>query len=189
MILKDIKETAMDMQNETVSRQYLSFTLREEDFAVEIFKVREVLDVAILTKIPRMPSYLCGVINLRGNVVPVVDLGLKLGMEPVKKTISTCIMIMEIVVEAETAPVLMGVLTDAVQAVLELEPANIEPVPRMGTNLNTDFIKGMGRHEDKFLILLDIDRVLASEGEATLRDAASGALAGQALEAEEHPSA
>ncbi|MBU0908120.1 MAG: chemotaxis protein CheW [Proteobacteria bacterium] len=176
----------MDMQNETASSQYLSFTLRDEDFAVEIFKVREVLDVATLTRIPRMPSYLCGVINLRGNVVPVVDLGLKLGMEPVKKTINTCIMIMEIVVEAETAPVLMGVLTDAVQAVLELDRANIEAVPRMGTNLNTDFIKGMGRYEEKFLILLDIDKVLASEGEASLRDVESGALATQALEAEAH---
>ncbi|MEW6520679.1 MAG: chemotaxis protein CheW [Thermodesulfobacteriota bacterium] len=178
----------MDMHNETVSSQYLSFTLRDEDFAVEIFKVREVLDVATLTRIPRMPAYLCGVINLRGNVVPVVDLGLKLGMEPVQKTINTCIMIMEIEVEAETAPVLMGVLTDAVQAVLELDPANIEAVPRMGTNLNTDFIKGMGRHEDKFLILLDIDKVLASEGEATLRDAEAGVLAAQPQEAEQQPS-
>ncbi|MEW6288986.1 MAG: chemotaxis protein CheW [Thermodesulfobacteriota bacterium] len=177
----------MDIQNEIVSSQYLSFTLREEDFAVEIFKVREVLDVATLTRIPRMPSYLCGVINLRGNVVPVVDLGLKLGMEPVKKTINTCIMIMEIVVEAETAPVPMGVLTDAVQAVLELDQANIEPVPRMGTNLNTDFIKGMGRHEDKFLILLDIDKVLANEGEATLRDVQSGALTTEEQVAEEPP--
>lgn len=178
----------MDMHNETVSSQYLSFTLRDEDFAVEIFKVREVLDVATLTRIPRMPSYLCGVINLRGNVVPVVDLGLKLGMEPVQKTINTCIMIMEIEVEAESAPVLMGVLTDAVQAVLELDQANIEAVPRMGTNLNTDFIKGMGRHEDKFLILLDIDKVLASEGEATLRDAEAGVPAAQPPEAGEQPS-
>lgn len=179
----------MDKQTETVSSQYLSFTLRDEDFAVEIFKVREVLDVATLTRIPRMPSYLSGVINLRGNVVPVVDLGLKLGMDPVKKTINTCIMIMEIEVDAETAPVLMGVLTDAVQAVLELDPENIEAVPRMGTNLNTDFIKGMGRHEDKFLILLDIDKVLASEGEATLRDVESGVLPAREIETEEQASA
>ncbi len=119
----------MDIQEEN-SSQYLSFTLRNEDFAVEIFKVREVLDVATLTKIPRMPKYLCGVINLRGNVVPVVDLGLKLGMAPVKKTINTCIMIMEIVVDDAAEAVMMGVLTDAVQAVLDLDPANIENVPR-----------------------------------------------------------
>ena len=159
----------MDTLGETSSSQYLSFTLRNEDFSVEIFKVREVLDVATLTKIPRMPPYLCGVINLRGNVVPVVDLGLKLGMKPVEKTINTCIMIMEIKVDGGDETVMMGVLTDAVQAVLDIDPANIDAIPRMGTNLNTDFIKGMGRHEEKFLILLDIDKVLASEGEVVLR--------------------
>ena len=166
----------MSIMEESSSSQYLSFTLRDEDFAVEIFKVREVLDVATLTKIPRMPDYLCGVINLRGNVVPVVDLGLRLGMEPVQKTINTCIMIMEILVEEEGSSVLMGVLTDAVQAVLDLDQATIEKVPRMGTNLNTDFIKGMGRHDEKFLILLDIDKVLASEGELALRDMAEQAM-------------
>ncbi len=166
----------MEIQEESSSSQYLSFTLRNEDFAVEIFKVREVLDVATLTKIPRMPKYLCGVINLRGNVVPVVDLGLKLGMPPVEKTINTCIMIMEITVEDAAEAVLMGVLTDAVQAVLDLDSANIEDVPPMGTNLNTDFIKGMGRHDEKFLILLDIDKVLASEGESALRDVDAGVL-------------
>ncbi|MCB2183236.1 MAG: chemotaxis protein CheW [Desulfobulbaceae bacterium] len=176
----------MDIQDENIGSQYLSFTLRDEDFAVEIFKVREVLDVATLTRIPRMPEYLCGVINLRGNVVPVVDLGLKLGMEPVVKTINTCIMIMEIAVEIDAEPVLMGVLTDAVQAVLDLDPANIETVPSMGTNLNTDFIKGMGRHDDKFLILLDIDKILASEGEATLRDATLGAVSPEIVATEEH---
>ncbi len=173
----------MDIQEENSSSQYLSFTLRNEDFALEIFKVREVLDVATLTKIPRMPEYLCGVINLRGNVVPVVDLGLKLGMPPVEKTINTCIMIMEITVEDVAEAVLMGVLTDAVQAVLDLDPESIEDVPRMGTNLNTDFIKGMGRHDEKFLILLDIDTVRASEGEAALRDVGSGALETTAEEA------
>ena len=170
----------MDIQHDNSSSQYLSFTLRNEDFSVEIFKVREVLDVATLTKIPRMPPYLCGVINLRGNVVPVVDLGLKLGMAPVEKTINTCIMIMEITVDDVAEPVLMGVLTDAVQAVLEIDQDNIEAVPRMGTNLNTDFIHGMARHEEKFLILLDIDKVLASEGEAVLRDVDSPLL--QAVE-------
>jgi len=151
------------------SNQFLSFTLREESFAVDIFKVREVLDVTNLTKIPRMPPHLSGVINLRGSVVPVVDLGLKLGMPAIRKAVNTCIMIVEIRVEGEAAPVLMGVLTDAVQAVLDLNPADIEPVPKMGTNLNTDFIKGMGREQDRFLILLDLDRVLASEGEIALR--------------------
>ncbi|MFZ5774579.1 MAG: chemotaxis protein CheW [Thermodesulfobacteriota bacterium] len=149
--------------------QYLTFTLRDEGFAIEIGKVREVLDVTTLTKIPRMPDYLSGVINLRGSVVPVMDLGQKLGMGTISHTKNTCIMIVEL--EVENNMVEMGVLTDSVQMVLDLQDDAIEAVPRMGTNLNTEFIKGMGRHgDDKFLIILDIDKVLASEGEASLRN-------------------
>lgn len=160
----------MEISEEANNSQYLSFILRDEHFAMEITKVREVLDVTTLTRIPRMPDYLCGVINLRGNVVPVVDLGLKLGMPPVVKTINTCIMIVEINVEKEVESVPMGVLTDAVQEVMDLNAGQIEPVPKMGTNLNTEFIQGMGKRDDKFLILLDMDRILASEGKAVLRD-------------------
>jgi purine-binding chemotaxis protein CheW len=148
--------------------QYLSFTMRDENFAIEIAKVREVLDVSTLTRIPRMPEYLSGVINLRGNVVPVMDLGLKLGMAAIEKGKNTCIMIVEVVVEG--VEVEMGVLTDSVQMVLDLPPGAVEPVPKMGTDLNTDFIKGMGRQEEKFLIILDIDTILAREGKAALRD-------------------
>ena len=156
--------------------QYLTFTLREEGFAIEIAKVREVLDVTTLTRIPRMPDYLSGVINLRGNVVPVMDLGQKLGMGPVSHTKNTCIMIVELEIDGNMVE--MGVLTDSVQMVLDLAASDIEAVPRMGTNLNTEFIKGMGRQaEDKFLIILDIDKVLASEGEAALRDREAGGLA------------
>lgn len=147
--------------------QYLTFTLRDEDFAIEISKVREVLDVTTLTKIPRMPDYLSGVINLRGNVVPVMDLGQKLGMGKVDQTKNTCIIIVEI--EADGNIVEMGVLTDSVQMVLDLQPQDIESVPKMGTNINTEFIKGMGKQGEKFLIILDIDSILASEGEAALR--------------------
>lgn len=160
----------MESVNETLGSQLLSFTLRNENFAVDIFKVREVLDVGVMTRIPRMPDYFCGVINLRGNVVPVVDLGLKLGMTPVEKTINTCIMIVDIIVERGKESVMMGVLTDSVQAVLDMAPENIEPVPKMGTNLNTDFIKGMGRQGEEFLIILDLDCILATEGESILRD-------------------
>ena len=155
--------------------QYLTFTLREEGFAVEIGKVREVLDVTTLTKIPRMPDYLSGVINLRGNVVPVMDLGQKLGMGSVTHAKNTCIMIVELEIDGNMVE--MGVLTDSVQMVLDLPAEDIEAVPRMGTNLNTEFIKGMGRQgENKFLIILDIDKVLASEGEATLREREAGGL-------------
>lgn len=162
----------MSVKNETVqsqATQYLTFMLREEGFAVEISKVREVLDVTTMTRIPRMPDYLSGVINLRGNVVPVMDLGLKLGMGTIAYNKNTCIMIVEL--EVDTNLVEMGVLTDSVQMVLDLNQEDIESVPKMGTNLNTEFIKGMGRQsEEKFLIILDIDKVLASEGEAALRE-------------------
>jgi purine-binding chemotaxis protein CheW len=162
----------MSVKNETVqsqTTQYLTFMLREEGFAIEISKVREVLDVTTMTRIPRMPEYLSGVINLRGNVVPVMDLGQKLGMGSIEYTKNTCIMIVELEVDANLVE--MGVLTDSVQMVLDLNPEDIESVPKMGTNLNTEFIKGMGRQtEEKFLIILDIDKVLASEGEAALRE-------------------
>ena len=162
----------MSEKNSSINKQatqYLTFTLRDEGFAREISKVREVLDVTTMTKIPRMPEYLSGVINLRGNVVPVMDLGLRLGMGSIEQTQNTCIMIVEL--ELEAGMMEMGVLTDTVQMVLDLQAEDIESVPQMGTDLNTDFIKGMGRHgDDKFLIILDIDKVLASEGEAVTRD-------------------
>ncbi len=161
--------TVMESKEEIIGTQFLSFILRDEHFAVEIFKVREVLDVTTLTRIPRMPDYLCGVINLRGNVVPVVDLGLKLGMDAFEKTVNTCIMIVEIDVEGESESVQMGVLSDGVQEVIDLNPSEIEPVPKLGSGLNTDFIKGMGRKVDKFLILLDINQVLSSASEMALR--------------------
>ncbi|HIJ78091.1 MAG: chemotaxis protein CheW [Desulfobulbaceae bacterium] len=159
--------TKVEEKGELVA-QYLSFILREENFAIEISKVREVLDVTVLTKIPRMPEYLSGVINLRGNVVPVMDLGLKLGMTGIEQTHNTCIMIVELEVEGETVD--MGLLTDSVQMVIDLRNDDIEAVPKMGTGIDTEFIKGMGRQDEKFLIILDIDKVLAKEGRAVLQD-------------------
>ncbi len=154
--------------------QFLAFTLRDEEYALDITKVREVLDVTTLTKIPRMPSYLSGVINLRGNVVPVIDLGLRLGLEPISFTVNSCIMIMEILVGEDREPILMGGMTDMVKTVLEIPPEGIEPPPRMGINIATDFILGMGRNAEKFLIILDIDKVLTTEGEALLKDQQAG---------------
>ncbi len=159
----------IDQEENMDASQYLTFDLRDEGFAVKIEKVREVLDVTTMTKIPRMPEYLSGVINLRGNVVPVMDLGLKLGMDPIEPTKNTCIIIVELEIEGQKIE--MGGLTDSVQMVLDLQPKDIEPVPNMGTNINTDFINGMGRiAEDKFLILLDIDAILVHEGKAVLMD-------------------
>ncbi|WDN89353.1 purine-binding chemotaxis protein CheW [Desulfosarcina sp. BuS5] len=141
--------------------QYLTFGLGEEEFALELSKVREIMDYTTITRVPRMPQFLRGVINLRGNVVPVIDLRLKLGMSATEKTVDTCIVIMEIMVDGEAVD--MGALADSVQEVIELDPAEIEPPPRLGTKLNTEFIQGMGKRDDKFLIILNIDKVLAGD--------------------------
>ena len=141
--------------------QYLTFLLGDEIFSLEISKVREVLDYTIITRVPRMPAYLQGVINLRGSVVPVADLRLKFGMPDADVTVSTCIIIVEAMVNDEL--VILGLLADSVQEVLELDQENIKPAPRIGTKLDTRFIKGMGRQNDRFNIILDIDRVFSSD--------------------------
>lgn len=143
------------------SKQYLTFLLGDEVFALEISKVREVLDFSGVTKVPRTPDFMRGVINLRGSVVPVVDMNLKFGMGTTEKTVNTCVIIVEIAVDNETTVV--GALADSVREVLDLEPDQIEPAPRIGTRLNTDFIKGMGKQGDEFLIILDIDRVFSAQ--------------------------
>lgn len=169
----------MNSNETTATTQYLTFGLGEEEFALEIARVREVLDYTTITKVPRMPDFLRGVINLRGNVVPVIDLRLKLGMSAVQKTKDTCIVIVEIRMDGEQMQ--LGSLTDSVQEVIDLDPGQIEPAPRIGTKLNTEFIKGMGKRNDRFLIILDIDRVLSSD-ELTVMQNSGG---GQAQELEE----
>ena len=143
------------------SNQYLTFMLGEEGFAIEIYRVREVLDFTDLTKVPRTPDYMRGVINLRGNVVPVVDLRLQLGMSAVEKTVDTCIVIVEVEIGSDLLHV--GMLADSVQEVVDIEQNQIEPAPRLGTRLKTDFIKGMAKRDDKFNIILDIDKVLSGD--------------------------
>jgi purine-binding chemotaxis protein CheW len=162
--------------------QYLTFALGEEEFALEIAKVREVLDYPQITRVPRMPDYLCGAINLRGSVVPVVDLRLKFGLEATRRTVDTCVVIVEAALDGEAT--IMGALADSVHEVLDLSAADIEPPPRMGARLNTEFIKGMGRQGEKFIIILDIDRVLSTEELALVSQAGGQAgEAGRGLEA------
>ena len=151
------------------TQQYLTFTLDEELYAVDVVKVREVLEVTPLTKIPRMPAFMQGVINIRGSVVPVLDLRLKFGMEQAERTVDTCIIVMDI--QAEDKTVTIGSLADSVQEVIDLDEENIEPPPRLGTKVDTDFIRGMGKRDDQFIIILDIDRVFNSSEIAVAEDA------------------
>lgn len=142
------------------TEQYLSFNLGDELFALEISKVREVLEYTSVTKVPQTPDFMLGVINLRGGVVPVVDLKLKFGMNWSERTVNTCIIISEVSVEEET--VLLGAIADSVDEVFELSPESIEPAPRIGTHLKTDFLNGLGKKNDDFILMLDIDKVFSA---------------------------
>ncbi len=153
------------------TRQYLTFKLGDEVFALDISKVREVLDFTGVTKVPRTPEFMRGVINLRGSVVPVVDLRLKFGMTQTERTVNTCVIITEITVDEEKT--VLGALADSVQEVIDLEPDHIEPAPRIGTRLRTEFIRGMGKRHDRFTIILDIDRIFSTDELALVRDDAT----------------
>jgi len=159
----------------TETTQYLTFKLDEEIFALDIAKVREVLDFTAITKVPRTPEFMRGVINLRGNVVPVVDMRLKFGMTRTEKTVNTCIIIVEISLDGDKT--ILGALADSVQEVIDLEPDKIEPPPRIGTRLRTEFIKGMGKRDEQFIIILDIDKVFSVDELSIVQDAGQQASA------------
>jgi purine-binding chemotaxis protein CheW len=143
----------------TETTQFLTFKLGDEVFALDISKVREVLDFTTVTKVPRTPEFMRGVINLRGSVVPVVDLRLKFGMTRTESSVNTCIIITEVTVDNDRT--VLGALADSVQEVLDLEPGSIAPAPKIGTRLRTEFIHGMGRRDGRFMIILDIDRIFS----------------------------
>lgn len=146
------------MADDVTASQYLTFSLDREQFAVGISSVREVLEFTTATKVPRTPDYLRGVINLRGSVVPVIDLRLKLGLSRTETTIDTCVIIIE--VEAQGERLVLGALADSVHEVIELDEKSIEPPPRMGTRVNIEFIRGIGKRDEQFIMLLDIAHVL-----------------------------
>lgn len=154
----------------TQTTQYLTFKLEDEVFALDISKVREVLDFTTVAKVPRTPDFMLGVINLRGSVVPVVDMRVKFGMSGTERSVNTCIIIVEIDIDGETT--ILGALADSVQEVMELDPDQIEPAPRIGTRLDTRFITGMGKRDSEFLIILDIDKVFSVDEIADFADMA-----------------
>jgi purine-binding chemotaxis protein CheW len=155
--------------------QYLTFQLEEEVFAFDIAKVREVLDFTDVTRVPQTPEFMRGVINLRGNVVPVVDMRLKFGMTATPKTVNTCVIIVEVTVDDEA--LILGAMADSVQEVLDLDQDQIEPAPRIGSRLNTEFICGMGKHGEEFIIILDIDRVFSGTELSLVRQGEETAMA------------
>jgi purine-binding chemotaxis protein CheW len=156
----ELKESTMSTDI-IKAAQYLSFELDDEVFAIDISKVREVLEFVSVTRIPQTPDFMRGVINLRGGVVPVVDLKMKFGIGETRKDINTCVIILEVKLRDDS--MVIGAMADAVDEVFDLGTDDIEPAPKIGTMLNTDFLKGMGKKDGEFLLLLDIDRVFSEE--------------------------
>lgn len=157
--------------NTPETRQYLTFALGGEQFAVGTLSVKEIIEYGQLTTVPMMPPSIRGVINLRGAVVPVIDLGARFGGRRTEVGRRTCIVILE--VEHAEEQQVIGVVVDAVNEVLEIAPADIEPPPAFGAHIRTDFIQGMGKVGGKFVILLDIGRVLSVDELAALTQAAT----------------
>ena len=140
---------------------FLSFKLGDEYFAANVAKVLNILELVKITKVPKSPLYMKGVINLRGNVLPVIDLRLKFGMDETKYTNNTCILVLD--VEMENEQLQVGALVDSVQEVLELKEENIQPPPNIGSKYKSEFIYGMARPADEFIMLLDMDKIFSTE--------------------------
>ncbi|MBT4644667.1 MAG: chemotaxis protein CheW [Deltaproteobacteria bacterium] len=143
------------------TNQYLAFKLEDEVFAFDISRVKEVLEFDTVTRVPQTPEMMKGVINLRGSVVPVIDMRIKFGMGGIEKTVNTVIIIIEIDMDSDST--MIGVLVDSVKEVMDLDSEHIEPPPTIGTQLNTDFIRGMGKQGSQFVIILDIEKIFSSE--------------------------
>ncbi len=153
-------------------QQYLTFKVTGELFGIAIASIKEIIEYRAPTDVPMMPGYMRGIINLRGRVVPVIDLAVRFGRARTEETRRTCIVILEVEQQGERHDI--GVVVDAVIAVLEIADADIEPAPSFGAKLRTDFISGMGKVEEKFVILLDIGKVLSVEELSLLAAAGEG---------------
>jgi purine-binding chemotaxis protein CheW len=150
--------------------QYLTFLLGGEMYAIGILRIKEIIEYGHLTTVPMMPTFIRGVINLRGAVVPVVDLSARFGRQASQVTRRSCIVIIEASAGEETQDV--GVVVDSVSEVLEIPATEIEPAPSFGARIRADFIQGMGKIDGKFVILLDVDKVLSVDEMAMLSAAA-----------------
>src|SRR5438094_786577 len=141
--------------------KYLTFLIGKEEFGVAVLKVREIMGVQDITAVPQTPDYLKGVINLRGKVIPVVDLRLKFSLPAIEYTQRTCIIVVQ--VKGASGPLLMGTVVDEVSEVLTLAAGDIEDTPDFGANVETGYILGMAKVKDRVKILLDIDEVLSAK--------------------------
>lgn len=161
-------------------QQYLTFVLGQETYAVNILSIKEIIEHSQLTEVPMMPAFIRGVINLRGRVVPVIDLQARFGKGQTETGRRTCVVILESF--SDEGEFDMGIMVDAVNEVIEIAAEDVEPAPSFGAAIKTDFIQGMGKVNGKFVIILGVDRVLSVDEMATLVD-----ISGQ--EAAESPAA
>lgn len=145
----------------TDCRQYMTFKLGEEVFAIDVAQVREVLEVCQVTKVPTAPSYMRGVVNVRGQATPVVDMRLRFGLPPRTDTVHTRIIVMEL--ELAGQPTVLGGIADSVHEVIELDASNTVPAPAIAMQWRSEFICGMGKRGEEFIIILDVNSVFAAE--------------------------
>ena len=145
---------------EKKSSQFLTFILEKEHFAIDVFKVREILEQTNCTRVPNMAEFVRGVINLRGNIVPVLDLRLKFGLPPTEITVNTCIIIVEIEYNDEIT--LLGAMADSVREVLEISSEEIEPPPRLGTQVKADVIHGLCKKDDQIIMILNVNKLFST---------------------------
>ena len=155
------KNTAVAAAPTEQAGQYLTFVLGTETFAIGIMAIKEIIEYASLTEVPMMPTYVRGVINLRGAVVPVLDLPVRFGKTSSEVTTRTCIVIIDVVLGSERH--VLGLVVDAVNAVLDIVPSDIEPPSAFGASIRTEFIRGMVKINSKFVIVIDVDHVLAAD--------------------------
>lgn len=156
---------------ETSGQQYVTFRLEKELFGVAVARVKEILSLTPITQIPQTPDYMLGVINLRGQVVPVIDMRRKMGLVAAGETEETCIIVVDVQVDGEVITV--GALADAVREVMDIRSDQIEPPPKLGSRLKTAFITGMGKINDQFIILLNIDRIFSTDELVLVQDVSS----------------
>jgi len=152
---------------ERLAGKYLTFKLADEEYGLEILKVQEIIQMQAVTKVPRTPDYVRGVINLRGKVIPVIELRKKFDFQSVEDTEKTCIIVVQI--HSVTSTIVMGIIIDEVKEVLDIKAENIEETPAFGATIETDFILGMGKIGNSVKILLDIDKILSAEELTTLK--------------------
>lgn len=160
---RDIEEKAFNKQH---TKKYLTFILNDKTFAISILRIKEILEYGEITVIPKMPDFVSGAINLRGKVVPVIDLRQCLEQQNSEINKRSCIVIIEVMYNNTSVNV--GIIVDAVSKVMDFEAADIESAPSLGNSVNTDFIEGMGKLNGQFVVMLNMDKIMSTEELGTL---------------------